>query len=253
MTWTTFAPLSAAEMAFLDGNFAALTQMGLVPVDLTGTSVIGLTPTLSGNGPPISAYANYQGFVGVANATNAGAVSAQYTGLTALPVYRDTPSGPVALAGGEIVTLNVCLFVYDSLLNSGAGGFHLVTGGVVAAPIKSTPAGVSATSGVVLSAAFLTGSGGGQGVVVRTGPASGFTDTTDTAAAIAALVPGGGSSVAGTGPVFRCKYVNTTSSTASVAAGSGVVLSGVATVPGPGSADFVGVVVSGGAAVQLFR
>src|ERR1700679_1229729 len=102
MTWTTFAPLTAAEMAFLDGNFAALAQMGIVPCDLTGTASLTLTPILAGNGPPIAAYANYQAFLAIANATNAGAVTAKYTGLTAMPVYKDTPGGPVALSGGEI-------------------------------------------------------------------------------------------------------------------------------------------------------
>lgn len=247
MPWTTFAPLSASQMGFVDANMATLAQMALIPCVMTGTSSITLTPALSGNGPPSVPYANYQAFVAIANATNTGSVAAHLVGQATLTVWKDTPAGPALLTGGEIVQLNTVVLIYDSLLPG--GGFHLLTGGAYAPVPSAGPAVVSATSGVTLTAAQMTGSGTGQGVVVRSGAASGLTDTTDTAAHIIAAVPGGGSVVSAS---FNMRYVNLSSQTMTISGGTSVTLSGVATVAGPGSADFIGV-VNGGTIVALYR
>jgi hypothetical protein len=248
--WATFAALTTAQMALLDGNFSALAQMGVVPCGMSGSSTLTLVPSLGASGPPVTAYADYQAFIAIANATNIGSVLLRVSGLGALAVYRDTPAGPVTLTGGEIVQLNACLFVYDSLLNASAGGFHLISGGAFSKAAATT---VSASTGATIPASAITGNSLGQGVVVRAGsPSSAFTDTLDTGAAIASAVAGG--QTAGvTGAVFRMKYVNTTSETVTISGGTSTTILGINSIPGPGSADYVGIVTNGGTAVELYR
>ena len=77
------------------------------------------------NTPSVPSYANYAVFSGVAAATNTGGTTVAVNSLSALTVYKDTVAGPVALSGGEIVAGNVLYLIYDSALNTGAGGFHL--------------------------------------------------------------------------------------------------------------------------------
>lgn len=131
MTWTTFAALGVGPGTTpqLDANFATLSGLTPIPCTVVGTNTLVLTSTAGA--AALSAYANYMSFVGVAVATNSGAVTAAVTGIAGtLPVYKDTGSGPVALTGGEIV--QNCLFTlyYDVALNSGAGGLHLHGGDV---------------------------------------------------------------------------------------------------------------------------
>lgn len=80
-----------------------------------------------------------------------------------------------------------------------------------------------------LTAATLMG-----GFIVRTGPTAAFTDTTDTAANIlAALVPNV-NAIAEYGQTFLVFYVNLSSFTATIAAGTNVTLAGTLTVPAGG-------------------
>lgn len=122
---TTFATLTTATGAELDGNFAALGAITPIPCTIVGTNALTLTP--AANTPTISVYNNLQFFVGVIVTTNTGAVTVQVNALSALSVYKDTPSGPVVLTGGELVAKDLAYFFYDSSLNSGAGGFHAVS------------------------------------------------------------------------------------------------------------------------------
>src|ERR1700722_14115783 len=54
--------------------------------------------------------------------TNTGATTLNPSGAGAIPVLRDTTTGPVALTGGEITATNVVGVIYDATLAS----FHLV-------------------------------------------------------------------------------------------------------------------------------
>lgn len=119
----TFAGLTAAQMAQLDQNFAALGALTAIPCVVSGTNVLTLTQTA--NTPTIPGYVNYQGFLGAAAGTNTGGVTANVGGLGARNVYKDTAAGPAVLTGGEIFIHNLVILIYDSALNSGAGGFHL--------------------------------------------------------------------------------------------------------------------------------
>lgn len=109
----------------LDADLAALGAIGVVPCTVSGTNTIALTQ--QANTPTVAGYANYMQFSGVAAATNTGAVTAAVVALGALSVYKDTILGPSALTGGEIVQNTALVLMYDSALNSGAGGFHLIS------------------------------------------------------------------------------------------------------------------------------
>lgn len=121
-----FAAATTVTTPQLDANFAALGALTAIINTVAGTNALTLTPLP--NTPTVSAYGNYQPFTFVAVATNTGAVTARYGGLGLLNVYKDGVSGPTALTGGEIVGGNLTTLVYDSSLNSGSGGFHVVSG-----------------------------------------------------------------------------------------------------------------------------
>lgn len=73
----------------------------------------------------VSAFAgtNGQTFYFKAGFTNTSALTLTVNGGSAISVLRDTPTGTVALTGGEVVTGNIIGVTYDS----GTGAFHLVT------------------------------------------------------------------------------------------------------------------------------
>jgi hypothetical protein len=117
-------------LASIDGNTAALSAAAPVSCTIAGTNTLALTPNSTGLVPSValSGYTQNMVFSGIAQSGNTGAATAAVGALPALDVYKDTPSGPVALTGGEIIALCAISFRYDSALNSGAGGFHLVSG-----------------------------------------------------------------------------------------------------------------------------
>lgn len=121
----TFAGLTAATGSQLDQNFAALGALTPVPCTVAGTNALVLTP--NANTPSVAAYANYMQFSGVVATTNSGATTARVGALAILNVYKDSASGPIALAGGELIGGNAFTLIYDSTLNAGSGGFHLVS------------------------------------------------------------------------------------------------------------------------------
>lgn len=120
-----FTSVTVAHGSDLDNNFAAVGALGIVPGTVTGTNSIVFTA--GANTPTISAYANYLRFAFVAAATNTTATTFRYGALGILNVYKDVGAGPTALSGGEIVSGNLITVAYDSALNSGAGGFHLLS------------------------------------------------------------------------------------------------------------------------------
>jgi hypothetical protein len=108
----------------LDADLAALGALTPIPCVVAGSNNISLTPEAN---TPTPAYAPYSQYSGIAAATNNGAVTAQVGSLPSLSVYKDTFVGPVLLTGGEIVLNTKLLLMYDPALNSGAGGFHLIS------------------------------------------------------------------------------------------------------------------------------
>lgn len=122
----TFANLSIAAMSDLDDNFAALGALTPIPCTIVGTNA--LTLTANANTPVVGSLSNYMQFTGIAPHTNTSSVTAAVGLISPLNVYKDTPAGPVVLSGGEIIANNAITLIYDSTLNTGAGGFHLQTG-----------------------------------------------------------------------------------------------------------------------------
>ena len=106
---------------------------------------------------------------------------------------------------------------------------------------------VSSATGVTLSAAEMVG-----GWILRTGAATGaVTDTTDTAANLVAAYNASDTQV---GSSFLLGINNTTGQTLTLAAGSGVTVSGTATINDNNTRVFLGVftdVTSGSQAVML--
>lgn len=94
-------------------------------------------------------------------------------------------------------------------------------------------------------AGTLTGAALVGGVVTRTGPTGAYTDTTDTAALIITALTGGAVNHA-----WTCWIKNTVAFTATIAAGSGVTLSGQTLIP-PNSAGLFLITYSAAGAIAM--
>lgn len=168
LPWT-FANQATPQMVELDQNFAAVGAVGVVPCTVTGTNALTFTPAL--NTPTISAYANFMIVSGIAANSNSGLTTAQVGALASLNVYVDGSGGPVQATTGSIVAGNAIRLMYDSALNTGAGGFHLLGNGSGGAVVGTT----ATFSGLVSLGAMLqlsrtnaitAHSGGGQASAV---------------------------------------------------------------------------------------
>jgi len=129
MVWTNFTGLGAgpATPNELDANLLSLTYLAPVACTVAGTNALTLTP--ANPAAPLTAFQQNMQFTGIAAATNSTGATATVVGISGvLPIYNDTPTGPVALTGGEIVQLCAFTLRYDLALNGGGGGFHLQTG-----------------------------------------------------------------------------------------------------------------------------
>jgi hypothetical protein len=113
----------------LDNNFTTFGALVPIPCSVAGTNTLTLTQNAASvvPTPTISGYTTNMFFTGVAAATNTASVTATVGAAGALTVYKDGPTGPVALSGGEIVAGNAISLIYDAALASGAGGFHLIS------------------------------------------------------------------------------------------------------------------------------
>lgn len=96
---------------------------------------------------------------------------------------------------------------------------------------SDTQTAVTATVGTTLTAAALT-----SGLIGRSGPTANFTDTTDTAAALAAIVPVGGS--------FYIAIKNLTAFNQTIQGGNGVTISTSPIIPPNSNGTFLFVVTS---------
>lgn len=234
-----FAGLSTALMSDLDANFSTLGHFCVVFCNVSGTNALSLTPI--SNAPEVPFYFNFALFSTVVPSTNTGNTTAAVGGLGTLGVYKATTAGPALLSGGEIVGGNMILLAFSSSLGSGAGGFFLINPASAVYPI-TTQVTVTNVAGVTLTAAQITGSGTGMCVLTRAGATVGaFSDTTDTAVNILATLPG-----ASVGSTFLLRIYNSTGNVETLLAGSGVTVSGTATIAAGASHEFQGVVTATG-------
>lgn len=122
-------PFIDKEGQLTDFGFQHLEQMWrqvaagfvIVPCSASGTNAITLTPTLHSEGS--RAYGNYMTFCAVAAATSTGLVTASVGALGFLKVYKT--AGAAQATVGDIVSGSLYLFIYNSALDSAAGGFVL--------------------------------------------------------------------------------------------------------------------------------
>ena len=126
-TITQFAVLNppAATGQQLDDDLSLVSAQAPIPCNASGSNTIALTQ--QANVYVVGAYSNNMQVSAVAASSNTGSVTAALGSLAALNVYKDTPSGPVLLVGGEIVSGCAFTLMYDAALNTGAGGWHLFT------------------------------------------------------------------------------------------------------------------------------
>jgi len=218
-----FAAVTTAQGAWLDTNFLNTGVCTVIPCSSSGTNTLVLA---SATGMPFSnAYTFDQAFSYVSTTNNTGPCTAAVDALPALNVYKDTPEGPTALVGGELVAGNMVILRYDITLNSGAGGFHIETGGQIGFGATGTANTVNSGSGASLSAAQVTGDSSGFGVIQRTGaPGGGFNDQMPTATAIiAALIQ------PMVGTKFDFMVINATGQTQTITTNTGITLVGLMT------------------------
>ena len=233
----TFGNVTQAQGAWLDTTFQELGNLDQLIGTASGTNAIVWTPF--GPNPTVAAYYFGQRYAFYSVGSNTSATTFQIGSLAALPIYRDTVNGPIALVGGEIHAGNYIVVSYDNALNSGGGGFHLLTPQVIV--LSSPVTAVSAGSGTTLTAAQLTGNGSQQAIIVRSGPGSGFSDTIDTAANIVSAIAG-----CQVFSQFDFHVNNLTSNTMTIVAGASITLVGPVTVAGTSSHTFYGVVTNVG-------
>lgn len=124
MVWTTFGALTGPTLPELDTNLLTLAQASSLPCVVSGAANALILTPVAGM-PPVAALLNYMSFTAIAASTNSGATTVQIGAIPALNAYKDTPAGPVAMVGTEIVQNCAYSFVYDSTLNASAGGFHV--------------------------------------------------------------------------------------------------------------------------------
>lgn len=168
---TAFANLVNPTGPELDSDLSAVGVIGTIPCTVSGSAnAIIMTPNANTpvpaanpSTPTVAAYGNYMRFSGIATATNNGATTIAVGALSALNAYKDTPAGPVALAGGEIVQNCEFEAVYDSTLNANAGGFHVRLGSAVNGSLIN-PSGIQLGS----NAATLTRIVSGQFTIAYT-------------------------------------------------------------------------------------
>lgn len=134
MAWTIFNTVSSpATGAELDANLSQVASTGVTPCTASGTSAITLTPMAGG--PPITAYSNYQIFSFIAPANPTGNVTLQINSLGLLPLYQLGTSGSQVGAGG-LTAGSYYQVAYNSALDSGDGGFVLVSTAVASSALS---------------------------------------------------------------------------------------------------------------------
>lgn len=191
---TTYAnlPQGYSPFTLFDQSFSDVGLLGNIPCTcVTAANVITLTPVLAVNPPTpaasaypptIAGYQNYLKFAFVADATSSGVVSAVIAGPagttnTTLPVYK---GAGVQVTTGDVVAGTYYELAFSAALNSGNGGFYLLSplfGAAVLAPIANNTvlgnnSGISAAPSAISASAVLDMVGNTQGNLLFRGAAT---------------------------------------------------------------------------------
>lgn len=154
--------------ADLDTNFNAVAAMAVLQCSATGTNAITLSQN-SGQ-PAVTSYTNYLLVSFVAAAQSSSSVTANLNGIGSINVYRVDGSPANA---GDFIASGFYIMAYNSGLNSGTGGFQIVSTGTarqlpgtttndtanagnLGELITSTVGPVSLTTGVALGLTSIT-------------------------------------------------------------------------------------------------
>lgn len=233
---TTFQTTTAAIAALADATQnppvinTAISTVGAGT--LTAAGIVGGIITRTG---PVAAYTDT-----VDTAVNIVAALTAYVANESFPLHIRNNTAfvqTIATAAGVTLTGNVLIPPYSD-------GFYLVTitsptavtiFQVATGPISTVNPSVITTLSTV-GAGTITAAGIAGGITSRTGAQSAtpFTDTTATAALIAAAVPN-----LAVGQAFRYTYQNTTNATATITGGVGVTVSIITAVPAGYSASYL--------------
>ena len=186
------------SLVALDVNTQTLSAAAPIACSVSGTNTLTLTQNAVGMVPSstLSLYSTNQTFYGIATATNTGPCTATVGSIGFLNIYKDTPSGPQALSGGEIIINNAFSLRYDPALNSGSGGFHLLS------TTEITGAAISPASVQVNGQSTLTNllSGNSPTLTFTAAPGWGSQDQTFTLTGLPPSVPAPGDFIHVNGP-----------------------------------------------------
>lgn len=140
-----FANLTSAVLSQLDTNFNQVGAMGVTACTLDATSTANaIVLDVAANQTSVSAYNNYQLFSFVAGSASTGSVTVQVGSLAALNLYLH--DGVTQAGSGNISASVAYLIVFNSALNSGVGGFQIVS----QMPVSSMLDLISTTQGSLL-------------------------------------------------------------------------------------------------------
>ena len=162
---TLFANLTTPTTPELDNNFVAYAVFGNIPCTVSGTNALTLVQNV--NTPVLTTLVAYQSFSGVFSNNNSGALTLQVGAFSVLNGYKDSAAGPIPFIGGECIAGNAFSAAYDPALNSGNGGYHVLTstqlaGGTIVGNLtlsngQFAALGTGATVGASLTSTLLTG------------------------------------------------------------------------------------------------
>lgn len=130
-----------------DESWAFSNAIGNIACSAAGANAIALTPLATS--PTVPAYQQLAKFTFIAAANNTGPVTIKVGSLTALAAYDST--GTQISQAGEIAVNQYYEAVYDSALNSSAGGFHVTSQQAIVAPSSTYTLVTAAGSYTVLA------------------------------------------------------------------------------------------------------
>lgn len=173
---TNIVPNGAAVGCWTRLGAAPSSSNGIIQCTASGTNTISLTPI----GTSISSYSNYQQFGFVAAADSTDFVTINVASIGARNAYK--ADGSTRLGDGDIIEGAFYEFIFNSALNSSAGGLQIVTpsGNTVYSPVVNILAvqtfvasgTYTPTAGMLYAIVEAVGGGGGSGGTAATGAAT---------------------------------------------------------------------------------
>lgn len=126
-TITLFSNLTNPTGPELDNTLTTVSYLGVLPCSVAGTNALTLSQPSNSTQYPVTAYFDGLEISGIVAVTNTTALTARLGSLPFLNVYNDSATGPVAPVAGALVAGNAFTLRYDSALNNGTGGWHLIS------------------------------------------------------------------------------------------------------------------------------